>query len=257
MLRRGMQAVPGGQANCHGTERGGKGDVAAIWATTSLSPPCRCIGFRPRFSTRNGRSGEVLPTSVAGRATILICCLQPDPSPRLRRFATDDPIIRPYRSEWLRPGPVPVLALGPSAAAPARAGIAEKRSRFQAHEEHRVRICHVGRPGLNSPLSWEGQAGTATRPSSQHRAQRGNRWYKKIGCSGKFDELFRDSESRPPAAGRIVRIWLIHRAGAAVLRLPDDRIKPRRHLAAAWTAFASDKARVIRLTLNVLELTLD
>src|SRR5262249_13861066 len=91
----------------------------------------------------------------------------------------------------------------------------------------------------------------------QHTAQRRNRRHKEIGGGGQLDELFRHRQRRPPAAGRIVRIGLIHHAHAAALRLADDRVDTRRHRAAAGTLLAANEAGVVRLALQVLELPLD
>ena len=53
---------------------------------------------------------------------------------------------------------------------------------------------------------------------------------KKYAAAVRIHELFGYRERRPPVAGRVVRIRLIHLAGAVTGRLPDDRVKPRRHL---------------------------
>jgi len=79
MLRRGMQAVPGSQPNCHGKGRGGGADAAATWAITSqptvqvasmdLVPWCVLARNRCRSFAATGGRGTGACSFGALRAT--------------------------------------------------------------------------------------------------------------------------------------------------------------------------------------------
>src|SRR5712692_10065569 len=93
--------------------------------------------------------------------------------------------------------------------------------------------------------------------SGQHGPERGNRRHEEISSGGELYELFRNSESRSPVAGRVVGNWLVHLTRTVAGGLSDDRIEPRCYWPAPEAHLPVDKAGVVCIALlNELELSL-
>jgi hypothetical protein len=102
------------------------------------------------------------------------------------------------------------------------------------------------------PPGW--REGSAKGRSGQHCAKRGDRRHEEVCRGGQDYELVRHFERRPPTPGGVVRERLVHRAGAAVWRLSDDRVVTRRHRSAATgPPLFGDKGGIVRVPLDVFE----
>src|SRR6516165_4240698 len=117
----------------------------------------------------------------------------------------------------------------------------------------------VGTGLYSRPCIWTVELQQWRAGLGQDGAQSRDRWREEIAGGGQHHKRFRHLQLGPPIANRIVRRRLVHSPSAASLRLPDDRIQPRRDRATfVGAALVADELGVIGIpALDELELALD